>query len=331
MFLAFASLIAAVVPMFTYLLLIWWLDRNDREPFWLVFLNFFWGATGAIFLGIIGSLMFQVPLNVVIQEFAGDGSYELMNFSGAVVTAPLVEEFTKGIFLFMMSYNKRFDGVVDGVVYGGAIGLGFGMTENFLYFVSFGTTPESWLYLVIIRTLFSAVLHCLAQATFGAFIGYAKFKPLPVKFIAIPLGFCAAVFLHFAWNFTVSFEATSILGFIFLILYFIAFFAVFQIAIYFEGKTIKKELHEESQGGIIPSEHLNFLPYVTRRSKYGWCPQGINQREYVKAAITLALRKDQYKNSKGMRKSDYEKEVLHLRYNIQMMFYNASVNYYSRQ
>ncbi len=331
MFLAFASLIAAVVPMFTYLLLIWWLDRNDREPFWLVFLNFFWGATGAIFLGIIGSLIFQVPLNVVIQGFASDNPSQLMDLSGAIITAPIVEEFTKGIFLFMMSYNKRFDGVVDGVVYGGAIGLGFGMTENFLYFVSYGDTPTSWLMIVIIRTLFSAVLHCLSQATFGAFIGYAKFKPMSVKFLVIPLGFLAAVFLHFVWNLTVSFEETSLLGFGFLILYFIAFFVVFQFAVYFEGKTIKKELHEESQNGIIPIEHMNYLPFVTRRAKYGWCPQGVNQREYVKTAITLALRKDQYKNSHGMRKSDYEKEVAQLRYNIQMMFYNASVNYYSKQ
>jgi RsiW-degrading membrane proteinase PrsW (M82 family) len=327
MFFAFASLVAAVVPMFTYLVLIWWLDRNDREPFWLVFLNFFWGSTGAIFLGIIGSLIFQVPLNVVIQEFAGKGSYELMDLSGAVITAPFVEEFTKGIFLLMMSYNKRFDGVVDGVVYGGAIGLGFGMTENFLYFVTYGSTPGDWLYLVIIRTLFSAVLHCLAQATFGAFIGYAKFKSLPMKFLLIPIGYLAAVFLHFTWNLTVSFEDTSLLGFAFLIMYFIAFFVVFQFAIYFEGKTIKKELHEESQHGIIPAEHLNYLPYVTRRSKYGWVPQGVNQRDYVKTAITLAIRKDQYKSLTGVKKSDYEKEIALLRYNIQMMFYNATVNY----
>jgi len=331
MLLAFASLVAAVIPMFTYLLLIWWLDRNDREPFWLVFLNFFWGGTGAIFLGIIGSLIFQIPLNEVIQEFANDNSSRLMDLSGAVITAPLVEEFTKGIFLVMMSYNKRFDGVVDGVVYGGAIGLGFGMTENFLYFVTYGTTPSSWIMIVIIRTLFSAVMHCLSQASFGAFIGYAKFKSTLVKFIAIPLGFAVAVFLHFAWNLTVSFEDTSLLGFVFLILYFIAFFVVFQLAIHFEGLTIRRELHDESKNGIIPADHLNHLPFVLKRSKYGWCPQGVNQKDYVKTAVTLALRKDQYKNSTGSRKTEYEKEVALLRYNIQMMFYNASVNYYSKQ
>jgi RsiW-degrading membrane proteinase PrsW (M82 family) len=329
--LALASLIAAVVPMFTYLLLIWWLDRNDREPFWLVFLNFFWGGTGAIFLGIIGSLIFQIPLNEVIQQFAGDNPDQLIDLSGAVVTAPLVEEFTKGIFLIMMSYSKRFDGIVDGVVYGGAIGLGFGMTENFLYFVTYGETPMAWITIVVIRTLFSAVMHCLSQATFGAFIGYAKFRSKLVKFAAIPLGFLAAVFLHFSWNFTVSFVDTSVIGFGFLILYFVAFFVVFQLAIYYEGLTIRRELHEESQNGIIPHDHLHHLPFVLKRSKYGWCPQGVNQKDYVKTAVTLALRKDQHKNSSGKRKSDYEKEVAQLRYNIQMMFYNASVNYHSRQ
>ena len=48
---AIASLFAAFVPMFVYLLLIWWMDRNEREPFWILLVNFIWGATGAIFLG----------------------------------------------------------------------------------------------------------------------------------------------------------------------------------------------------------------------------------------------------------------------------------------
>jgi len=331
LFLAFASLVAAVIPMFTYLLIIWWLDRNEREPFWLIFINFLWGATGAIFLAIVGSLMFQIPLSTFIHVFAGGDPTELIQLSGAIITAPLVEEFTKGIFLLFMSMLKRFDGVVDGVVYGGAIGLGFGMTENFMYFLFYGTTPMSWLFIVIIRTLFSAVMHCMSQATFGAFIGFAKFKPFIFKLILIPTGFFIAVFLHFAWNLTVSFEQTTILGFLFLILYFFSIFAIFQIAIYLESKTIKKELYEESHYGIIPSEHLNHLPYVLRRYKYGWCPPSINQKEYVKTSIILALRKYQYKNSKGGMQRSYQIDVENLRYKIQMMFYNANYNTNNQQ
>jgi len=328
LFLAFASLLAAVIPMFVYLLIIWILDRYEREPFWLVLLNFFWGATGAIFLGIVGSLIFQIPLNEVIQYVADDDPSELMNLSGAVITAPLVEESTKGVFLLIMSLSKRFDGGVDGAVLGGAIGLGFGMTENFMYFLSYGTTPVAWLMLVVIRTLFSAVMHCLSTATFGAFIGYAKFKPLIFKVILVPTGFFLAVFLHFAWNLSVSFEDTTIFGFIFLILYLFVTFAIFQISVYFEGKTILKELQDEANRGLIPADHLNHLPYVSRRFRYGWCPAGVNQKNYVKTATTLALRKNQYKNTKGNTQQSYLRDIERLRYEIQLMYYNANVQHY---
>jgi len=330
LFLAFASLIAAVVPMFVYLIIIWFLDRYDREPFWLVLLNFFWGATGAIFLGIIGSMIFQLPLNELIRVVADDNTSELMNLSGAIITAPLIEESTKGVFLLLMSLSKRFDGGVDGAVFGGAIGLGFGMTENFMYFLSYGSTPTSWLMLVIIRTLFSAVMHCLSTATFGACIGYAKFKPLIYKIILLPTGFFLAVFLHFSWNLSVSFEDTSIFGFLFLILYLFVTFAIFQISLYFEGKAILKELQDEANLGIIPVDHLNHIPFVTRRFKYGWCPVGVDQKIYVKTATTLALRKSQYKNTKGNMQLSYHRDIENLRYKIQMMFYDANIRYYNR-
>jgi protease PrsW len=325
---AIASLFAAFVPMFVYLMLIWWMDRNEREPFWILLLNFIWGATGAIVLGIIGSIIFQIPLSQGIEYLAGSRSSELIDLSGAIITAPIVEEFTKGIFLMMMAFTKRFDGVVDGVVYGGAIGLGFGMTENFMYFISYGRDLPTWFMLVIIRTLFSAVMHCMSQATFGGFIGYAKFKSAVFKFFLIPLGFFMAMFLHFTWNLTVSFNETSLPGMFFLLIYTFSIIAIFQIALYLEGKTIMKELQEESNNGIIPSEHLNFLPYVSRRFKYGWCPVGVNQKDYVKTSIKLAIRKFQYKNTRGTTQKNYLRDVENLRYKIQMMFYNANLKYY---
>ena len=326
--LAFASIFAAVIPMLIYLLIMWWMDRNERDPFWVVFLNFFWGATGAIFLGIIGSIIFQIPLSMGIQSLFGNDSGSLTDLSGAIITAPLIEEFTKGIFVVLIASSRKFDGVVDGVVYGGAIGLGFGMTENFLYFLTYGTEPASWLYLVIIRTLFSAVMHCMSTATLGGFIGLAKFKPIGYKFLFIPLGYMFAVFLHFSWNLTVSFESTTLLGFLFLFLYFVAWLAIFQIAVYMEGKTIAKELNDESVSGLIPVEHMKYLPYVSRRNRFGWCPQGVNQKEYVKTAVMLALRKHQVKHLKGNKKNSYQHEIDALRYSIQMMFYNAHVQYY---
>jgi RsiW-degrading membrane proteinase PrsW (M82 family) len=329
--LAVASLFAAIFPMFTYLLIIWWLDRNEREPFWLLFLNFIWGATGAIILGIIGSILFQIPLTTFLQAVSDGDASKLVELSSAIITAPVVEETTKGLFLLFMMMGRNFDGAVDGVVYGAAIGLGFGMTENFLYFLSVVNVPTQWIFTVIVRTLFSAVMHSMSQATFGFFLGLAKFRPAILKVIFIPTGFLIAVFLHFTWNFTVSFTATTVFGFLILILYFMALFAVFQIALFAESKMIIRELQEESQYGIIPSDHLLYIPYVSRRNKSGWCPQGIPQKIYVQASIRLAFRKNEYRHSSVVKQQEYLRDIEQLRKKIQSMLNNEHKSYTNSQ
>lgn len=311
-----ASLFASVIPMFVYLLIIWWLDRNEREPFGFLFLNFFWGATGAVILAVIFSVIFQIPVSTLIVAVSDRDPDDLISLSGAIITAPVVEEFTKGIFLLLMAFSRKFDGVVDGVVYGGAIGLGFGMTENFIYFIS---EQENWLAVVIIRTLFSAILHTLAQATFGACIGFAKFRSPAFKLFLIPLGYFLAVLIHFFWNLAVSFEHTAFLGFVFVFFYAIGLITIFQIALYHEQKIISRELTEESQFGIIPAEHLYFLPFVSRRKSIAWLPVNFRKKKYIDLAITLALRKNQLRKIRR-RDITYESEIENLRNNIRALF-----------
>src|SRR3546814_12754020 len=51
------------------------------------------------------------------------------------IVAPITEEATKGLFLVLLVVWKRqeFDGVLDGIVYAGFVGIGFAFTENILY------------------------------------------------------------------------------------------------------------------------------------------------------------------------------------------------------
>lgn len=315
----------SVVPMLFYLVVIWLMDRYDREPFWMVSLNFLWGATGAVIFGIIGSIIMGLGVSEFIYQFATESDAGTLNdIAGAVIVAPIVEESTKGIFLLIMALSRNFDGPVDGAVYGGAIGLGFGMTENFLYFLSFPTDYASLFLLIIIRTMFSAVLHCCTQAVLGAAIGYAKFRGLLAKFTIIPIGFGIAMFMHFMWNLTVSFESTAIIGFVFMILSVIIIFTIFQFGVYHDGKIIMRELNEESVKGTIPAEHLKYLPYTSRRYKRGWLQGKINQKEYVKTATRLALRKHQARTLKTSAQSVYLKEVELLRIKITSMLYYAN-------
>jgi len=314
----------SVVPMIMYLVIIWWMDRYEREPFWLVSMNFFWGATGAIIFGIIGSMIMGLGVTEFIYQFANDSDAgTLNNLAGAVIVAPVVEESTKGIFLLMMAFSRHFDGPVDGAVYGGAIGLGFGMTENFLYFMSFPQDYVGLFMLIIIRTLFSAVLHCCTQAVFGAAIGYAKFRGFGIKLFIIPLGLAVAMFMHFMWNLTVSFNSTALIGFAFMILSVIIIFTVFQFGVYHEGKIILKELTDESNTtGYIPKEHLLHLPFTSKRYKKGWLTPGINQKDYVKSAVKLAIRKNQVKNMKPAKSTVYVKEIETLRGKVYTLLFS---------
>ena len=295
------SAFAAIVPMSIYLVLIWKFDRYDREPFKLVFTNYLWGALGAIVLALLGSLFFTLIASIFIKD-----SIELSRF-GAVVVAPIVEEITKGLFLMITISNKKFDNITDGIVYGGAIGLGFGMTENFLYFVTYGESVANWIMLVIVRSLFSAVMHCVSTATLGAFLGLAKFKSSAKKILYTFIGLMIAMMIHSIWNFSLSYENIAPIGFLFMFVSIIIFLSTFTISLRGERRTIFNELKEESEIGIIPESHLVILSSPQRERK-GWLDER-TRKTYINAATTLAFRKVQLRNSNGASKTYYEMDV----------------------
>lgn len=299
--LIFFSALAAIIPMTIYLILIWRFDRYDREPFGMVLANYLWGAIGAIFLAVIGSVILTFFISLFVKDETRLGLF------GAIAVAPFVEEITKGIFLLITVSNRKFDNITDGIVYGGAIGLGFGMTENFLYFVGNSDNLVSWIYIIIVRTLFSAVMHCVSTATLGAFLGYSKFMSRDRRIFYAFVGLSIAMFIHAAWNSFVSFQSTAPLGFLFLFITILIFIAVFTISIARERKIIFNELSEEVTNGIIPATHLNILS-SSIREKAGWIPEDI-RKDYIKSATTLAFRKLQARNSKGASRVYYENDI----------------------
>lgn len=273
----------------------------DREPVWLVLKNYLWGAVGAVILSVIFSGLFSSFFSGFISN------PELQNRLDAIVIAPFIEEVTKGLFLLITISHKRFDNVTDGIVYGGAIGLGFGTTENFLYFIAYSTSFQQWIFVVLIRTFFSAVMHCLATATLGAFLGFAKMKRNRHRYLLSAGGLAAAVFIHLVWNFSVSSNSTAIFGLLFIIFSAVVFSAVFAFSLSSEKKIIFAQLFDEAKAGLIPPEHIHVLNSL-RRNRSGWVDERI-RKVYIKAATTLAFRKMQLDNSSGDNKEIYEKDV----------------------
>jgi RsiW-degrading membrane proteinase PrsW (M82 family) len=156
--LAILTILSSVAPAVLYSLVVWWLDRYEKEPWGLLAATFVWGAIPAIVL----SLMAECVLVIPFVGLFGEVSAQLI--SGSIV-APIVEETAKAVAIAMVFivFRREIDGVLDGIVYGALVGFGFAMTENALYFL--GALMEggvgNWLIVVFTRTMVFGLNHGL--------------------------------------------------------------------------------------------------------------------------------------------------------------------------
>lgn len=186
--LAFAG---SLVPAVCYTALVLSLDRHEREPWHTLLGSFGWGALVAtLFSGLITSA--SAPF--------------LSDLAVSSVEAPLVEESLKGVALLglLVMYRHEFDNVLDGLVYGALIGMGFELTEDVLYLGSAyleggaARLGEEWL----LRPVLTGLAHAVFTATTGAAVGWARaqYGKGSLRFAVPVLGWALAVLLHAAWN-----------------------------------------------------------------------------------------------------------------------------------
>lgn len=303
--LIFESILAAILPMVTYTLIIWKMDKFDREPISLIIKSFFYGAFIAVFIAIVGSyfisyLFYYTAIFPLEREFVD-----------SVIVAPSVEEFAKMLFLFILIKKNDFDNFTDGLVYGSAIGLGFGMTENFLYFFSESENINSWVYLVIVRSLFSAVMHGIATASVGALISLKKYSHSKFKFIYLFLGFSIAVCIHFLWNFLIMAQYPFIISVLYMIFIISIFIMIFRMSLKKEIKFILFELKEEVELGYL--SQLNYTK-ITLSLKQNYSKK--ENRLLINNSIKLAFKKHQFHNTDGDTKDILEYEIKTLRHSL---------------
>ncbi|MBX2799074.1 MAG: PrsW family intramembrane metalloprotease [Myxococcales bacterium] len=307
--------------MFSFLAIVWWLDRYDREPIWLLAITFLWGAVGSVIAAVLGSVAISTVIEMVVLVGASIGVDLTMAqaVSGPVVVAPLVEEPAKALILLFVIFSRHFDNMTDGFVYGAAVGLGFGMTENLMYFVGVSDDFGAWGSTVLIRTFYSAVMHATASAIVGASLGFARFRGLATLVASGIVGLTLAIAVHALWNGLITVAGLTggdTLFFANLVLFPVevaVVFVVFQICLLEESWTIRRELTEESEAGRLPEGHPRILSSWTRRLSRSWVPAGVNHGLYVQTATTLAMRKKQVRQMGRRAPPFYTAEVDRLR------------------
>src|SRR5215210_248529 len=255
----------AMLPVPIYIMLILWIDRYESEPMWMLATAFTWGATVAV----LASYILNTINHIIAASLWGHDIGELFS---AVISAPIVEESFKASILFIFFFWKKdeFDGILDGIVYAGMVGLGFAMTENVQYYgkAALAGGIQGTLVLFIIRGGISAFSHPLFTSMTGIGLGWARqSNSKAIKFIMPLMGFGLAMLLHGTWNLSASLNPI-----IFFLTYGAVMIPVFVgalVSIIFawrrEGRIVREHLLPDLQRGIFSPEEYNRLGSVTGR------------------------------------------------------------------
>jgi RsiW-degrading membrane proteinase PrsW (M82 family) len=263
----------ALVPTLFYILLVWWLDRYEKEPVSLLVLAFVWGAVPTIILSLIAEVVSSQPL-YAIDEVVGD-------LVSTVITGPFIEEGFKALILFtlFMAFRREFDDVLDGIIYGAMVGLGFAFVENVLYGVS---ALEGGLggvaVLAALRSVIFGLNHSMFTSVTGAALGYARNARGWRRGLVPFLGFLGAWALHSIHNGLNSLSVLDIgagcLGLIGSIVvdwaFVIVVLVIAALAVGKERRWIEQQLVEEVQVGRLTPDEYTMLTSSLRRIRARW-------------------------------------------------------------
>lgn len=253
-----------IVQAMLYVFFIRFVDAYERESLLYVIPVFVWGFTVAVFIALVFNALFAFTVTTISTEQAA-------SFLTAVVGAPVIEECAKGLALliaFAIAYaiaRRRgaieFSGVMDGIVYGSAVGFGFAIAEDLLYYVQAG--PETF----VVRRIFGGFAHAAFTSLTGIGIGLIPWVRFRFLKVLLPmLGLTGAIMLHALFNFT----ATLLGPLVYLGLFAVTLFYISLIVLWLavERRIIRSELRDEVSVGTITSEEYEILPTYFRRKAF---------------------------------------------------------------
>src|SRR5450432_74353 len=335
-----AALTIPLIPALVINMLVSFIDRYEREPWFLRLAAFLWGAI----IAIPPALFIETRVINLMQPIWGQNDLLFSIFKG--LNAGITEESVKGLGLLLLFIVLRdeFDNVTDGIVYGALIGAGFAMVENFVYFALY--SREFLAFLIVGRVVLGWLSHSTFTICFGAALGYMRHTHVRWRQILIPLlGYLVAVGLHSVFDF-VDFYANAIVfndptlitvSMIAIICNYIPPF-IAQIGLLYilvkslahEAAVIREFLAFEVSSGVVHVDEYALLQNSFQRTKEerrvlwqsGW-KQWMRVRALYQTEIGLAFRKwhvsmgDKPKLGYLQPEDAYRQRIKRLRHDIQ--------------
>ncbi len=305
------GLLTATLPVPIYVALVLWIDRYEAEPLWMLATAFFWGSFFAPFF----AFLFNTATASLITLLANPETGEAF---AAVISAPIVEETSKALILFIFFFWKKdeFDGVIDGIVYASLAALGFAMTENILYYGRAALGGGGSLTLtIIIRGFFAPFSHPLFTSLTGIGLGLARQSTNTVVKILTPIvGLLMAIFMHSMWNGSAVFGGSGVFVLMYLLVMIPAFLimlVVIGFALRREGQVVREYLVIDLDRGFLTQDEYRQLGSILGRmgSSYNaFSRSGVKGwrtcRRFNQLASELAFHRNRV--ARGVYSADYD-------------------------
>lgn len=143
---------------------------SDKEPLNLLLKLILGGILSTILALIITSVL-DLIFPFFTLESRDLNLFELLIY--VFIGVALVEEFSKWIFVYKISYNdKEFDQIYDMIIYAVFVALGFAGLENLLYVYNYGISTA------ITRALLAVPGHACDGVFMGYYLGLAKISEI---------------------------------------------------------------------------------------------------------------------------------------------------------
>lgn len=286
---------------FVYALVVYSLDRYEKEPKRLLLGVFLWGAI----IGVIGAIVSEVILELGV--FALTKSKGLASTMSVTIFAPVIEESLKGfavLFVFLI-FRSEFDSLLDGIVYAGITALGFAAVENALYAYGMGYREHGLqgMYTVLfLRGIVGGWNHPMFTAFIGIGLAMARLTTSGARQVVAPiLGWSVAVALHTMHNSFIQFFDGA--GFLVVqLIDWIGWLLVFVIIVWANRREkywITQNLRDEVEQGTLTAAQFqtacsSTAQYGARLSALLHGRYGATNRFY-RATTELAFKKEQLK------------------------------------
>jgi RsiW-degrading membrane proteinase PrsW (M82 family) len=265
------GLTLALLPIPALLAGVLYLDRLEPEPRAALLIVFLWGAAMAALIALIGKGDGSQLLTTPELRSGGFAAESVATMIGVAA----LEETLKGVALvgLLLWRPQEVDGISDGVVYGGMVGLGFALIENIYYYTQathYGFEGVATTFLL--RGVVSPVCQTLFSSLIGAGVAYAVTTHRRRGLWAIGAGWVAAVTLHALWNTSLA-AAVSKLALTYAVLAVIV--VILLIAVVMDrGRMIRLIVHylpEYEATGIVTEADVSMLSSMAdRRQARQW-------------------------------------------------------------